>query len=366
MTNPKVIIFYTKIGGGHLSTAKTILKSLRNNPKFVDSAVKLVNITDVHNQNKSNFWENIYKILLARLPAVWSFLILIWKVPAFAWIFRRTFEVLYTNNLKAILNEFEPDVVVSTYYFASEICQKLGHKRTFTVVPDIFSCHPIWFDSKSNNQYLVFSEQAKQIAINHKVKNVQNMDLVFDPKFETKMTQEETTKFKQNNGFDPNKKLILALGGGSGFPKAKQFLEEYLNSSLKAELVIVCGRDKNLKKQLEKLYFKHHNSHKNVKILEFTDQVYEYMNSCDLIVTKSGPATILEAVTLAKPLFLIHYIWEQELGNMQWVVDNNLGIYEPNPKQLISKIEQYLAGELCFQTVQNHNNLDKLADVVLE
>ena len=83
-----------------------------------------------------------------------------------------------------------------------------------------------------------------------------------------------------------------------------------------------------------------------------------------IVIAKSGPATILEVVALNKPLFLIHYIWEQEQGNMQYVVNNNLGIYEPNPRIMIHQIQEYLSGKIHFDQLEIKNNLSEISRIV--
>ena len=375
----KILILYTKIGGGHKSTAQSFYSQL-NTSLGSSVAIEMLDMFEANDKKQSkNQLINIGKILednytlsTTRLPFLWAFLVILLKLNWFARFCYWLFETYFSHNIDTAIARFEPDIVICTYYGGAEyVSKKYGIKnniKTFTVVPDLFSPHQAWFRPDTANNYLVFSDQAKQIATNMNIQNVTNLGLCFDSKFEQKMNDEQILEFKKLNAIDPNQKLILAIGGGSGFPKAKKLLQEYLKSDIRlnAQLVIVCGRDQKLKLELENLLSK--NSNSNIQILGFSKQIYEWINCADVVISKSGPATILEMVALQKPLFLIHYIWEQELGNMRWVVDNNLGIYEPNPTIMISKIKEYLeektAVKTKFQTINLQNNLSKITDVI--
>jgi processive 1,2-diacylglycerol beta-glucosyltransferase/1,2-diacylglycerol 3-beta-galactosyltransferase len=363
-TISKTIIFYTKAGGGHKSMALALQKELESK----GDSVVLVDIFGVDRGGLfgfdfSHFFESSYNILTNRLTFFWTLLTVFWKTRWGRGLSYYFFEMFYADKIKDLLEKYKPDKVISTYYCVSEVATKIFVKSNlqtqqeniftnatfFTVVPDLFSCSPMWFDSSLRSEYphkyLVFSPQARQIGIDSGGKNIEqnikSVGLVFDQKFEKKMTPQEIYDFKLANNIDPSKTLILAVGGGSGFPKAFELLKEFLKNPLDVQLVIVCGRDTNLKSKLEKLLQTNSQNLKSIQILGFTDKIHEYMNSCDAVITKSGPATVLESVSLGKPLFLIHYIWEQEMGNMQWVVNNSLGVFEPNIPKMLTKIAHW-------------------------
>ena len=57
------------------------------------------------------------------------------------------------------------------------------------------------------------------------------------------------------------------------------------------------------------------------------------MSACDVVVTKAGPGTIMEAVALGKPLILTGAVGLQEEGNIGFVTEAQLGVFCPNPVQ---------------------------------
>ena len=366
---PKILILYTKIGGGHKSTAESVCAELQNS--LPESAtIQMLNMLENNNKinsgtkriNIGRILEDNYTLSTTKLPFLWSLTVVFLKLKWIANLSYWLFESKFIYNINDAITRFQPDIVICTYYAGSEYVAKNFKIKTLTIVSDVFSPHPAWFRSDTDNNYLVLSDQAKTIGINQGVKNIHNIGLCFNSRFEQKMTNDQILDFKIANNIDLNKKLILAIGGGSGFPKAQELLQEYLKSDIEAQLVIICGRDENLKTELETIVVKSNKS--NIRILGFSAEVYEWINCADIVIAKSGPATILEVVALNKPLFLIHYIWEQEQGNMQYVVNNNLGIYEPNPRIMIHQIQEYLSGKIHFDQLEIKNNLSEISRIV--
>ena len=67
-----------------------------------------------------------------------------------------------------------------------------------------------------------------------------------------------------------------------------------------------------------------------IHVYGFVDFVYELINISDAVITKGGPATVMEILQLNKIPVISSYIWEQEKGNVELVTQSNVGFYEPN------------------------------------
>ncbi|CAB9522397.1 Monogalactosyldiacylglycerol synthase 2, chloroplastic [Seminavis robusta] len=76
--------------------------------------------------------------------------------------------------------------------------------------------------------------------------------------------------------------------------------------------------------------------------LGFVTKMAEYMVAADVLVSKAGPGTIVEAAALSLPVMLTSYLPGQEEGNVDFVVDNEFGAFcsdrDPNG----------IAEELCM------------------
>ena len=51
---------------------------------------------------------------------------------------------------------------------------------------------------------------------------------MIDDKFSKTLSNDEIIAVKKKYGYDPNKKMLLILGGGDGIPKGEKILEEII------------------------------------------------------------------------------------------------------------------------------------------
>jgi 1,2-diacylglycerol 3-beta-galactosyltransferase len=62
------------------------------------------------------------------------------------------------------------------------------------------------------------------------------------------------------------------------------------------------------------------------------------MIAADVVVTKAGPSTVMEALNCGRPLLLSGAIPGQEVGNVDMVVEGGAGWWTPHPEQVLERI----------------------------
>jgi 1,2-diacylglycerol 3-beta-galactosyltransferase len=67
------------------------------------------------------------------------------------------------------------------------------------------------------------------------------------------------------------------------------------------------------------------------------------MAAADILVSKAGPATITEACIAGLPVILYDAIPGQETGNVDYVVQNQIGIYAPSSAEVAAAARAWLA-----------------------
>jgi UDP-N-acetylglucosamine:LPS N-acetylglucosamine transferase len=138
---------------------------------------------------------------------------------------------------------------------------------------------------------------------------------------------------------------VLVIGGGDGIPNGKHILRRLLDASLDVEIAIVCGRNK----QLYAVALELQQRSPSLKVFAFVDFVYELLNVADIVITKCGASTIMEILMMKKIPVINDYIWEQELGNMEFVRDNGLGVFERNIRKLPQIIRDLVSDKGQYQ-----------------
>jgi processive 1,2-diacylglycerol beta-glucosyltransferase/1,2-diacylglycerol 3-beta-galactosyltransferase len=343
----KVVIMYVKAGAGHISAARALadeLKALYNDvePVLYDG------LTGAPNFVRDTI-ERGYSIASNFFPPIWNLIYLTSKLG-----FIRALEVnlvsLYIKeHLRNYILSEKPDKIVIDHFFlikpVTEIVKEEKLKIPVLVIAtDPFTCHPIWFTYK-DIYLIVFSERMKKYAMKHGIREdrITILPIILNRKFNSKLSQEEVIELKKKYGFSTEKHMVLIAGGGEGLPRGDEFLEELAKSDMDIELAIVCGRNEILKAKSEAIRDKYKN--KKIVVYGFVDFMYELMNMSSVVITKGGPATVMEALILEKPLIITSYIWEQEKGNVEFVEQNHLGFYETNPKKAVNKVRTLLFDE---------------------
>jgi UDP-N-acetylglucosamine:LPS N-acetylglucosamine transferase len=93
-------------------------------------------------------------------------------------------------------------------------------------------------------------------------------------------------------------------------------------------------------------------------VFAFVDFVYELLNAADFVITKCGASTIMEILMMKKIPIINDYIWEQELGNMEFVRDNELGVFERIREKLPGIIRGLVSDEGQYQRYRH--NIEKM------
>jgi processive 1,2-diacylglycerol beta-glucosyltransferase/1,2-diacylglycerol 3-beta-galactosyltransferase len=187
---------------------------------------------------------------------------------------------------------------------------------------------------------------------------------VIDDKFSKTLSGEEIVAAKKKFEYDPAKKMLLILGGGDGIPKGEKILEELLKSKPDYEIGIVCGKNEILQMGAENLKVKF--SAENLKIYGYVDFIYELINISDVVLTKCGASTIMEILNLKKVPVVNDYIWEQEQGNVDYLLEKKLGIYEPKIKMLPEVVKNLFEDEKLYSFYKENIIKEKIYNGVKE
>ncbi len=369
MNNKKKYSFiYLKTGGGHLAPARAVFNYM--NKQFTDiSEPKLI-----YGFEKTPRWvqfiiEDGYRILQYTGKWFFEFLYALNKVPLIARISCALVAPFMSKYLEEVIVSEKPDKIVIFHFFCIIPVFKILKKKNLsipvqTVITDPFTPHPMWFLERKQD-FIVFSDELEQKIIKMKRDySVKSFDFILDEKFSDKLPEEKIISVKRQFEYAQDKKLILILGGGDGIPKGELILGEILKAQMDAEIAIVCGKNELLHKQAN--YLKKKYNAENLKIYRYVDFIYELINISNVVVTKCGASTIMEILNLEKVPVVNDYIWEQEQGNVDYLIEKKLGIYEPKIERLPQVINQLLKDEKLYLSYKTNIQKEKIENGVRE
>jgi processive 1,2-diacylglycerol beta-glucosyltransferase len=338
MEKDKILILSASYGEGHKQVAKAIQEAVDYAlPNAEPIIIDIMQWLHPYLYPLSNF---VYKKVIKSFPQVYSYL---YQKTREKSTFSDRLNSLFSfgmRSMRAILETIQPKVVVSTYPFAASIISKLKeHGMTdipaVTIITD-FTDHSYWLHPNTD-QYLVGSEQVKQrlISLGVMPQKIRSTGIPIRKQFtETPSRVELAAKYDLN----PDQFTILIMGGGEGFiGKGVSTIHAFEKLTKQVQLIIVCGRNKKLQKQLaEELAFTKH----KVQVMGYCENVNELMAVSDLMISKPGGVTTSEAMAMELPLVIYNPLPGQEEDNANYLVKSGLAVLAENEQDLIWKIQE--------------------------
>ena len=326
----KVLIFYASYGGGHLNAAKSIENCIINNYKYID--VELIDCMKYINKTIEKVTTSAYREMAKKMPWAWGKIYSDSQKGPLAHISSRSNKIMAIKLLK-LLREKQPDLIISTHPFGSQMCSYLKRKgkisaKIATIMTD-FAPHDQWLVGNDfTDYYFVAHDKMKQYLISKNIpeNKVYVTGIPISNRFLEKFDKKEVLKsFQLSEG----KQTVLFFGGGEfglGKTKTIQIFEAFVKSTENIQIVAIAGRNQKMKYNFEEVV-KTHNKSDVVKILEFTDKVPELMSIADLIVTKPGGLTTSESLASHLPMVIINPIPGQEEENAKFLEEKGIAIW---------------------------------------
>jgi len=142
----KILVFYGSYGGGHLSAAKSISSELEQ-VYGNDVEVKTVDCIEYINKYLNKVSTEAYKELAKKAPWAWKQVYKQSKNGALSHISTAT-NTLMSVKLNSLLQEFKPDLIISTHPFSTQMCAMLKRRNKIecklaTILTD-YHIHPQW------------------------------------------------------------------------------------------------------------------------------------------------------------------------------------------------------------------------------
>jgi 1,2-diacylglycerol 3-beta-galactosyltransferase len=343
MTSKKILIVMSDTGGGHRSAAKAIAEATC---QLYGEACR-VEIADP--------WSDHFPFPINRLGQLYGPLVnrgaILWKL-----IFRSTssrhgmgflvkiFWPMVRESLKDFLRQSDPDVIVSVHpvltHFSIRALQEADLCIPFvTVVTDLVNLHSLWLCPETDF-CLVPTESAKDqaLASGLPLEKIKVVGLPVGLDFASRIGEKDTLRDKL--GLERDRPTILIVGGGEGMGKVYEIARAIAKVCVKAQLMVVAGRNKRLRRRLEKVDWE-----TPTTVFGFVTNMPELMGASDVIVTKAGPATISEALIIGLPILLSGFVPGQEEGNVEYVINKGVGSWTESPQLIAATLARWFQPE---------------------
>lgn len=326
----KVLIFYGAYGGGHLSAAKAIKNYLDDN--YPDCETMMVDCVEYINKYLNKLSTTAYKEMAKKAPWMWKHVYNNSDHGALARI-STTSNKLMSRKLNNILQEFNPDLVISTHPFSNQMCTILKKKKKIsckiaTVLTDM-APHSQWtVNSDYIDYFFVANQEMKDALSDDGIASFKifvtgiPLSKRFSEKFDTK-------KIYKDFNLDSNKTTILFFAGGEfglGRKRTHLVFRALIRLFKNFQIVAISGRNKKMNEKFKALVDLYGVSDR-VIVLDYTDKVPELMSISNIVITKPGGLTTTESLVSNLPIIIINPIPGQEEENAEFLVKNGVAIW---------------------------------------
>ena len=326
----KILIFYGSYGGGHLSAARSIKEYINLNYK--DYQIEMVDCIEYINKALNKVTTKAYSDMAKSAHWIWKKVYYSAEKGPIAKMNDETQKIL-SIKLNKLLQEYNPDLIISTHPFASHMCAILKRKkkincRIATIITDYaphsqWLMYPVYID-----YFFVAHDGMKEDLINRGIKESQ-IKVTGIPLSNRFLAHYDKENILSEFELSQDKKTILFFAGGEqGFGKDKVFnmLKSIIENFPNLQIIAISGKNDKMKKQFDELV-EETNSISNVKIIKYTNKIPELMSISDLVITKPGGLTTTESLASGLPIIVINPIPGQEEENAEFLEKKGVGIW---------------------------------------
>ena len=326
----KILIFYGAYGGGHLAAASAIKNYIDKN--FTDCTTMMVDCVEYINKYLNKVSTAAYKEMAKKAPWVWKKVYNNSDHGALAKVSNAS-NKLMAKKLNNILQEFKPDLVISTHPFSNQMCTNLKKNKKInckiaTVLTDM-AIHSQWItDPEYIDYFFVSNDEMKNAMID---KNIPEFKIFvtgipLSERFKQTYNKSEIfNEFKLN----PDKKTILFFAGGEfglGRKRTSLVFRALIRLFKDCQVIAISGKNKKMYHKMLSLV-NLYKANNRIRVLDFTNKVPEIMSISSLVITKPGGLTTTESLVSGLPIVIINPIPGQEEENAEYLEKNGLAIW---------------------------------------
>jgi UDP-N-acetylglucosamine:LPS N-acetylglucosamine transferase len=245
------------------------------------------------------------------------------------------------RNIVRALTETRPSLVVSVHPLANRLIGNTRRKyrltfRFITVVTDLVSLHAAWADPDAE-LCIVPTDEAyeRMLKLGMPKSKLIRTGFPVHPKFAAYDGTQRAARRALGVGLDPF--TVLVTSGGVGGGNMRELVIALDRAYPQQQFLVVTGRNTALRDELEALGLG-----PNVRIYGFVDNMEELMAASDVIVTKAGPGTLMEALAMRRPVIVTQAVGMQERGNIDFVLNYELGAFCPTVERIVPAIGELM------------------------
>ena len=349
----KILILTSELTGhGH----KSITNALLSRFEAYKDTVEIVSVNAFEESGiPGKIMERTYRPCVKYAPPLWS---LFFKVTSkYAEFCSKVVSVSTSKKFIKLFDEVKPDLILSVHPgFVGSILNILEKNKIdiplYVVVADLVTFSKLWVDARAD-MTICPSEDATDTMREWGIAD----ERLFTTGFPVRDTfSTPIASIEEISMGIKHEKIRFLVVNGSEKPKRMTLIIETLLSRYNCRVTVICGRDKKLQQSLQKEL--KDVSPDNLEILGYSTELNRHFVENDILITRCGPNTIMEAVSCLIPVVSMGAIPGQEAENPAFLEKNGLGLATSDTEDIFRKVDMLLADDrkLMFEIRCNQFN----------
>ncbi len=340
----RIDIYTIDVGGGHIAPSEA-LKDAFTELGYKDLDVRIINVgTDLG----ARFLRLVYKAywsLALRYPPLVNTFYRSSDNPYLMTIIDRLFGISILPRFLYHLEKEKPDLVLSTYFTFTHYLEMLKRSHLLDAIsvainPEPFDAHYMWF-SHAFDMNLVFSQKSHDEIVEKGISPRKVKTFQFPIKSSYVKRTEPKSAIRQALDIPVKPFTFLFVFGAEGQGPVKKYLDALMETDLPAQAVVICGKNRELFQQMERLSGRTRKGF-HLVVRGFVNNLADYIAASDVVVGKSGPNQVFETMIQERPLIISSFL-ANERQTTDWVRRNGLGWLCRTPDQFVRLASRLVA-----------------------
>ena len=319
----KIMLLTAATGGGHMRASAAVEKYIRDNTGY---DVVTVDTLKAINRFLDKTVCDSYRFMAKRVPAMFGRL---YKQTNRQNLFSDLvpkLSGLFSNLLYPTISEYQPDVILTTHPFATEMISDLKADGTVTaplicILTD-YGVHRAWI-APHVDAYVVASEDMVPELVSFGVPEEKIYPFGI-PVHGVFFHREDRDMLLRQLHLDPDLPTVLMMAGSFGVSNIIKLYRDLAGTQVQMQMIVITGRNQRLYEAFEKELAQREAI--PTRLIFFTEEVEKYMHASDLLVTKPGGLTVSEALACNLPMAVFDAIPGQEEDNANFLKIHDMGV----------------------------------------
>jgi UDP-N-acetylglucosamine:LPS N-acetylglucosamine transferase len=340
VTRPRIVFATIAAGGGHVATARAMAQGVE---VLAPGAYDLPVVDLVHDLGFVA-WD-------ARHKAQWRWMLahpwsarwgqrVIDAVPA---VTRAVLRRALDGVASAAADRFRADppaLIVANHGFLAFALARARRRYGLDVPTLVFATEPLdasalWAEPEAD-RFLAPSRETAADLVRLGV-SPERVEVVGYPVQQAFLHPPSQADARAELGLEDRFTCLVSLGGEGVGGRVFEVVETLLAAPMAPQVVVLTGHNQQLANRLRARV------EPRLVVRGFSDDMARHLAACDVVVGKAGPASVMEALAVGRPLLATSHAGLNEVELLRWMESRGLGHGVRDTGELSARVASFMA-----------------------